>query len=63
MRRQPMTCGPEDSSIYVDGNSIVAPADARIFDVSGRAVGRDRLPCGIYIVHTSYQTVKVAVNY
>lgn len=53
----------EDSSIYVDGNSIVAPADARIFDISGRAVGRDRLPCGIYIVHTSYQTVKVAVNY
>lgn len=52
----------EGTSVYVSGNSIVAPDDARIFDITGRAVGRDNLPCGIYIVRTSKQTVKVTVN-
>lgn len=52
----------EDIAVYVDGNSIVAPDNALIFDISGRRVERDNLSCGVYIVRTPSCSLKVVVG-
>ena len=52
----------EAAPVYVSGNSIVAPADAKVFNLNGVAVGRDNLASGVYIVVTSAKAVKLIVK-
>lgn len=52
----------EAAPVYVSGNSIVAPADAKVFNLNGVAVGRDNLASGVYIVVTSSKAVKLIVK-
>lgn len=49
-------------NIYTVGNSIVAPENARIYDISGRPSGRDSLAPGIYVVKSADTTVKLLIK-
>lgn len=48
-------------SVRTEGNSIIAPAGSRVFDISGRSVNPENLPSGIYVVVTPTGTVKIAL--
>lgn len=49
-------------SVYADGNNIVAPDNARVFDMTGRETGRTNLPAGIYVVKTTNEAVKLMIK-
>lgn len=48
--------------VYVAGNAIVAPAGARVFNLSGVETGLNNLPAGIYVVVVADKAVKVLVK-
>ncbi len=48
--------------VYVEGNNIVAPADAKVFSLNGVATGTNGLANGIYIVVSGNKAVKVLVK-
>lgn len=52
----------DQTQIYTKGNSIIAPADARIFSIDGLEFGKNNLPSGTYIVKTSVQTKKLIIK-
>lgn len=47
--------------LRVEGNSIIAPEGARVYDISGRATGCSNLPGGVYIVRMGGKSVKIAL--
>lgn len=51
-----------EADLFVDGNSIIAPDGALIFDISGRRVRAENLSGGVYIVRTQESSVKVVVK-
>ena len=51
-----------DTVIYVRGNDIIAPADARIYDMAGVETYRENLAKGIYLVCVGGYTKKVIVR-
>lgn len=51
-----------DAVIYVRGNDIIAPADARIYDMAGVETYRENLAKGIYLVCMGDYTKKVIVR-
>lgn len=52
----------EIPAIYGGAGCITAPADARIYNLSGIETGRENLPAGVYIVTVPGATVKVVVR-
>ncbi len=53
----------EDASpIYGLRGSIVAPDNAKVYNLSGIETGKENLPAGIYIVNCDGKTVKVVVR-
>lgn len=54
--------GSGSGDIRVVGSSIVAPAGARVFTLSGVETARENLPAGIYLVVNDGKTVKVAIR-
>ena len=48
--------------IYVIGNSIIAPSDARVYSAYGVEYGKSNLPEGIYIVKTDNYTTKIIIK-
>ena len=52
----------EKDVVYVNGSDIVAPADARVFNINGVDTGRSNLSAGIYVVVTPRSAVKVVVR-
>ena len=49
-------------AIYGTYGSIVAPADAQIYNMSGMKVANGNLPAGIYLVRNNGKTTKVVVK-
>lgn len=49
-------------SIFGGHGFIQAPADARIYTISGQPIGRENLPAGIYIVNYNGKSAKVVVR-
>lgn len=49
-------------NIRVEGNDIIAPEGARVYDMAGRAVGFRGLPAGIYVVNYGNNAIKVVVK-
>ncbi|MDE5774053.1 MAG: DUF5017 domain-containing protein [Muribaculaceae bacterium] len=47
--------------VYVDGNNIIAPADAQVYSINGVACGTTGLAHGLYIVVTGRKSVKVVL--
>lgn len=48
--------------VYVEGNNIVAPAGARVFNLSGVEAGTQNLPAGVYVVVLGNKAVKLLVK-
>lgn len=51
-----------EADIYGTYGSIVAPADAQIYNMSGMKVANGNLPAGIYLVRNNGKTTKVVVK-
>ncbi len=51
-----------ESGIRVEGNTIVAPEDTKVFDMSGRCVGTANLAPGVYVVRSGDNVVKIAIH-
>lgn len=51
-----------DSSVRVNGNTIIAPEGSRVFNINGIETGTDNLPVGIYIVSTPTGKTKIVVK-
>lgn len=51
-----------DAQVMVIGNSILAPAGARIYALNGTRVDGNNLPAGIYVVRVADKAVKVLVK-
>lgn len=52
----------EAPEIFLLGNNIAAPANAKIFDLQGRIITGENLAAGLYIVVTPNYTTKVMVR-
>lgn len=52
----------KDVKVRVVGNSIIAPANAEVYSLSGYRVGTDNLPAGVYIVRCDDKATKVVVK-
>lgn len=52
----------KDVKVGVIGNSIIAPANAEVYSLSGYRVGTNNLPAGIYIVRYDNQATKVVIK-
>lgn len=48
--------------ISVANGNIIAPAGARVYNLSGVATGTDNLPAGIYLVKTGGRTQKITIK-
>ena len=51
-----------DLDVKVSGNSIIAPADAEVYDLQGRRCGATSLDAGMYIVRCGQRSAKVIVR-
>ncbi len=49
-------------NIRVEGNDIIAPEGARVYDLAGRATGLRGLSAGVYVVTYGNQALKVVVK-
>lgn len=56
------TVSADDVVVYGLQGKIVAPEDARIYNLSGVETGKENLPAGIYLVKINEKTVKVVVK-
>ena len=52
----------DEFTISVQGNSIIAPADAKIYNFNGVQVGSHNLQSGVYIVCCGNEVVKVFIK-
>lgn len=52
----------KDVNIYGVKGQIIAPEDARVYNLGGVEVGKENLPAGIYIVRYENKAVKVVVK-
>lgn len=51
-----------DTMIYSVGKDIIAPADARIFNLEGVETGRNNLPSGVYIIVSKQDIIKMVIR-
>ncbi len=51
-----------DADIYGAEGYVVAPAEARVFNLNGMETSKENLPAGIYLVRYAGKTVKVVVK-